>query len=234
MKRIFPYRSKFFFKRPSLHLRRPSGWQFGLRTLLLVTAGVAAWFSFFVNRHDIAVFEARIKAVRPLAHELIVEDASKAAVVKLAELWNYDDRWEIYLPDGQYRLCIATRGIDVKGLAVASKSVPISAGKHQLALLQHKIRSNESANARRLKIEVDGETKLEVEETEEWFSGGSMGGGDFSQCSQVPPDKPIVLYRRRFSRNNGKVGWTTPAEPVEGILLWIERTQDLPQDNRKS
>ena len=135
------------FARPS---RRR--WQIGLRTFFLLMAAIAVWMSYFINRRDIAslkerlettvplahqlILEARIETMAPLAHELIVDDPTQIAVVKLKEHRFDDNRWEIYLPDGTYRLCLATRGITYAGLTPERKSVPITAGRHQLALEQ--------------------------------------------------------------------------------------------------
>ena len=208
---------------PNVNSTRRRWWQFGITTLFLVTTVIAVWFSHFLNLREIALLETRIKSTRPLAHELIIEDVNKVAAVKLDEVWNNDDRWNIYLPDGNYQLCLATRGVAEKGLASLAKKVPISAGKHRIMLNQETI-SAKADSGWRLTVESDGTPLVTVDESAEWgASGSSMGGGAFGSCSQVEPEKPIILYRRRFGQNNGTGQWNTPAGPTEGILLWIER-----------
>ena len=197
---------------------RPKGLQFGLRTLFMLMAAIAVWTTYFSNRHHIAVLEAGITAMRPLAHELIVNDADKIAVVKLAELWYDENRWEISLPDGVYRLCLATREIDTDGLAPVVKSEPLAAGRHSLQLEQQEVNAGW-----RVTVAGDGKTLLAVEEPKPWYPGsGSTGGGLHSESAQLTPDQSVVLFRRRFTRPDGAGQVKSPSGPTEGILLWIE------------
>ena len=113
-----------------------SRWQVGLPTLLLLMAAIAVWMTCFLNRRQNARLEARIQALLPLVHELVIDDPAKIAVVKLEEYWYDENRWEVYLPPGDYRLCLATRGVDNQGFPTAMKSVPLAAGRHVLSLEQ--------------------------------------------------------------------------------------------------
>ena len=204
-------------------VRRPGRkcWQVGLRTMFLITAAIAVWITFFINRRENAVLESRIAAMRPLARELVIDDAKKIAVVKLEEHWMDENRWEIYLPDGTYRLCMATRDIDEAGLAPAVKSAPVAAGRHRVELEQ--TLDNE---VRRIAVAWDGTKRREAVEPKGWDPGrGSSGGGQYAVSTQLPADRPAVLFRRKFwALPDAKGRMLTPAGPSEGILLWIERT----------
>ena len=217
----------------NLHAFEPSGssipavkeqgrrrWQIGLRTLFLLIAAIAVWMTYFLNRRDNASLEARIKAMVPLAHELIVDDPKRIAVVKLDEHWFDENRWEIYLPDGQYRLSLATRGISDAGLASVAKSTPIASGRHHLALEQRL-----DKDFWRISALWDGTELIAVDEPKVWNAGsGWIGGGEYSLSEQLPPDKPAVLYRRRFMGPSGNGQATSANASTEGILIWIERT----------
>ena len=193
-------------------------WQVGLRTLFLLMAAIAVWMAYFINRRHNAGLEARIKAMTPLAHELIVDDAGKIAVVKLEDFWYDENRWDLYLPERRYRLCLATREIDDTGFPAAARSAPIAAGRHQLALEQEK-----EKDVWRIAVTCDGAALFSVEEPKGWNSDrGSMGGGQFALSEQPPPDQPVVLFRRRFTRSDDKGSMSVPTTPSEGILIWIE------------
>jgi hypothetical protein len=203
---------------PALERSGRNRWQFGLRTVFLLMAAIAVWMAYVINRREIATLEARIKAMQPLAHELIVDDPTKIAAVKLAEYWYDENRWDVYLPGGRYRLCLATRGVDDNGLAPVVKSRAITAGRHRLALEQQK-----ENDAWRVAVTLDGAVALAAAEPKEWDPGtGSSGGGQYSLSEQFRVDQPTVLFRRRFMRKDATGLMTTPPGPTEGILLWIE------------
>jgi hypothetical protein len=204
---------------PATTRRDRKRWQVGVRTLFLLTAAIAVWLTYFINRRQNATLEARIRAMVPLAHELIVDDPKKIAVVKQEEYWYDENRWEIHLPDGRYRLCLATRGIDDRGLAPVVKSRPIKAGRHHLALEQRR-----DEDAWRVTVACDGTGFLAVEEPKDWDPGiGSSGGGQYSASEQLAADEPAVLFRRRFRREVSKGQRKIPKGPTEGLLLWIEK-----------
>ena len=194
-------------------------WQVGLRTLFLLMAAIAVWLTYFVNRRHNAALERRINAMVPLAHELIVDDPNKVAAVKLEEHWFDDNRWEIYLPDGTYRLCLATRGIAPEGLAPIVRSAPIASGTHQLAVERH-----QDTEGSRVKALWDGKELMAEQETKDWSASGSTSTVNFARSEQRPPNTPMVFLRLRFMHSDGKGRSTTPTGPTQGILLWIERT----------
>jgi hypothetical protein len=197
-------------------------WQVGLRTLFLLMAAIAVWMAYFINRRHNAALAARIEALVPLAHELIVDDPSKVAVVKLDNLWMSEDRWEIYLPDGRFRLCLATRGIGDAGLAGVMESTLLPPGRHQLALEQRRIK-----DVWRVAILRDGTESIAKQEPAVWDNGSSSTNGeDYSISLQLAPDEPAILLRRRFMRDDGKGSMATTVEPGDGILLWIERSAE--------
>jgi hypothetical protein len=149
----------------------------------------------------------------------MVDDPDKIAVVKMEELWYDENRWEIYLPQGQYRLCLATRGIDQQGFAPPMKSELLGPGKHRIELDQQF-----DGEISRVTVSCDGVSRLAIEEPKEWDSRfGSVGGSDYSQNTQVAADQPVVLFRRRFSHRGANNQMTTPIGPTAGIMLWIER-----------
>jgi hypothetical protein len=203
---------------PEVNRRVRRRWQVGVRTVFLLVAAIAVWLTYFVNRRHNAALEARIIAMVPLAHELIVTDPKKIAFVKLDDEWIDENRWDIYLPDGNFRLCLATRGIDEKGLATIVKSSPISSGTHQLALTEQRDR-----NPWRETVFCDGR---EVITWATPYEPKSTRGATsaFAQSGQFSADEPVVLLRRRFHQVDASGGTYTSPSPSDGVLLWIERT----------
>lgn len=201
---------------------KSSRWQFSLRLLLLLMAAVGVWTAEIVNRREIPLLARRITAMRPIARELNIVDATKPAIVKREELWYDENEWDVYLPGDRFQLALATQDIDIGGLAEAIRRIQLPAGRFRLAILQDK-----TETGWRVRVMKDGEELLAVDEPAEWYpSHGSSGGGHFSVTQQPDPQQPIELFRRRFSRPINKTSSQTPKGPCEGVLLWIERNDD--------
>ena len=200
---------------------RRQRWQFGLHTLILLIVTIAVWLSHVVNRREITALEARIKVMRPMVPELVIDDPRQIAVVKLEEHWFDENRWEIFLPAGDYRLSVATHDVDEQGTAPTVASAPLQAGRQLIELEQKR-----TDRGWQVAVTLNGNPALTVDEPAQWDPAtGSSGGSNVSRCTQEPPDRPLELFRRRFmSPPDAKGTSRTPAGPTNGILLWIEPT----------
>lgn len=212
---------------PTLPARRR--WQVGLRTLCLFVIAVAVWTTVFVNRKQSAVLEKRIAAMRPLAHELVIDDPTQTAVVKLDELWMGDHQWDLYLPEGKYRLCLATHGIGQKDIAPVVKSGLLRGGKHHIALEQtNRPEPNTEKPGARVTVRWDQSGQLNTDEPPGWETGSSSTSeGGYAISTQQSAGSPLILHRCQFLQMNAG---SMPSGPVDGILLWIEPITS-PNDN---
>lgn len=210
--------------------------QVGLRGMMLFTAAFAVWSTYWLNRQDNARLAARIPTMRPFAHELVAADETKAAVVKLEELWPDDDRWDVSLPPGRYRLCLSTRGKGYNGVPPAETSRPLAPGRHTIGL---EVRKHKSGW--RVEASCDGTTLLTADETPEWepiktvlmdLSTSTtlpaddlivLQGGGFHEVQEGPASEPITFLSGAVgSLRGGEVIALDPGGPDEGIRLWIE------------
>lgn len=193
--------------------------QWSLQTLLLLTAVVAVWIGYFRYRLDIPRLEQEIDAMRQMASELIIEDPQLVAAVKLPELWMDEQRWDIHLPEGKYKIRLATREIGKEGLAPAIAEAPIDAGRHQI-----KLQKEEVDDGWRIVVLLDDQPLLQVAEKPDWNPGdGYEGSGVSTTSRQFSPNAAVELHRRRFVHQTKAGPYEAPEEPAEGLLLWIER-----------
>ncbi len=197
----------------------PRKWvQVNTTTLILLVALIASWVAVWIHREQIAVLETRIASASNLARELVVDDPTQAAVVKRLEEWSDDQRWKVYLPPGDYRLCLATREIDGKGLAPVAGRVAIGGGSHDLAYEQ-----TQKGERWEVVVSVDGAPVLRAEESSDWnLNLGSLGTDGHSVSRQFAMASPLPLLRTRFRKQDARGATKTPDGPTEGILLWIE------------
>lgn len=190
--------------------------------MFLLTAVVAVWIPYFQLQKKIDLAEEQRDSLRKMARELVVDDASKIAIVKKHAKWYDQNRWEIHLPDGEYTIRLATRKIDIGWLAPAVAECNVSGGKHFVELVQSK-----AENEHLISITLDDQPVINIKESPNWYRGyGSTGGGYFANCEQLPPDKPVVLFRRRFHYSVKAGQISTFKGTTEGLLLWIERVLD--------
>jgi hypothetical protein len=188
-----------------------------LRVLILLLAAIAVWTTCEINRRRIGALETKIAATRPLVRELVIDDPDRAAVMKLEQAWDDDEEMEVYLPDGQYRLCVATRGIGDTGLSSPTKIMKLGAGQHLIALNVLEETSNW-----RVTVRTDLHGKMVIDEPRAWGSRGSRTV--FVKDGPSDMNQPLVLIRKNFTRPVMRTGGFTSFEAVpEGILLWIEK-----------
>ncbi len=198
---------------------RPAQLQWNLRTLFLLTAAVAAWLTFFHYRAAVPQLKHQVQLMRQVAPELIVEDSQQIATLKLPQTWRNEHRWDIYLPNGQYVIRLATREIGEQGLAPAVGETSLRGGQHHIEL-----RLSDDKERPRLTVLVDGRLAIDVNEKPDWtgLSGHRWDGGP-----TFSPEEPVVLFR---GEGRTKPGTPVPVGATNGLLLWIERV--TPPDSR--
>jgi hypothetical protein len=191
-------------------------WQVGLRTLFLLIFAVAAWLGVMRNREKTRDMESRLDVLRSLARELEVDDPGRIAVVKKLDQWMDEDRWEIYLPPGSYRICMATRQVGTSGLPPVMKLAPIAPGRHRLALDQRTEKTSWKGV-----LSCDGAERLTIEEPKEFPGDSASSSNDITTSQQLPTGERVVLARRQFS-NSSNGATINPSAPSDGLMVWIE------------
>lgn len=198
--------------------RKRSFLQISLRTFLLLSAIVAVWVTHLSNVRENSILQKRIEASRPLLRELVIKDEQKIAVIKQEEYWYDENQWDVYLPAGNYDLCLQTRQVGETRLPATAQRFQLAPGTHRIALDQQS-----DQGTWRTVVSVDGEKAIEVEEPMEWYaSTGSTGGGHFSSGGESEADEAVILFRRRFNKATGANQFEVPAGPTDGVVLWIE------------
>lgn len=199
---------------------RRSRWQFGLRAMFVLTALVAVWTAHFGNLREIGRLQGRIDSISPLVPELVVADPAQFAFVKLEPLWSDDNRWDLHVPPGSYRIGLATRGIEQAGFPPAVRWAPLPTGRHVMELKQ-----SEEADGRRISVLVDGSPLVEAEETKEWSTGPGFSTSEAAGEGNGPAGeaRPHFTFRRRFMVPRDDRTSAPPDGPGDGLLFWIER-----------
>ena len=194
-----------------------SRWQVGLRTLFLLICAVAAWLGVIMNRERTRALQARLDVTRSLVRELEVDDPGQIAVVKKPDQWMDEDRWDLYLPPGSYRICMATRQVGSDGLPPAMKWAPIRPGRHRLALEERM-----GENSWKGVLTCDGSEYLMIEEPKTFPGDHTSTSQVISVSDQFPANLPVVLSRSQFSNSSAGGGSVAPTAVSDGLMIWIE------------
>jgi hypothetical protein len=202
---------------PSAERPIKSRWQVGLRTLFLLIFAVAAWLGVITNRERTRALQSRLDVIRSLVRELEVDDPGQIAVVKKLDQWMSEDRWDLYLPPGSYRICMATREVGDDGFPPTMKSAPIRSGRHRVALDQRTAESSWKGV-----LTCDGSEQLTIEEPKTFPGDGSSSSGEISVSDQFPANRPVVLSRCQFSNSSAGGGSVAPTATSNGLMVWIE------------
>jgi hypothetical protein len=203
-------------------------WQWSLRTLLLLTAAIAAWTACWQVRRQSDLLRREIASMENVTRELTVDDPAQFAVIKQQETWHIDDRWHVYLPPGSaYRLKLALHGIDVDNFPEAAFQGQIEPGRHEISYVivgEPGPQGSQGSPAARARILVDGESVIETTEDPAWNPHiGWSHGISHDRVQQLPVSEPLVVMRRRFAVPFPGGGSSTSFQgPATGVLLWIE------------
>ncbi len=187
--------------------------------MLLLMVVVAGWVPYVRFRQEIPRIEQRIAAMRTMAREFVVEDPTQVAVVHRPQLWYDEYRWAIHLPQGEYRMKLATRDVDEEGFPAAVRQTLLDGGEYRIEL-----RQSEVEDCWKMTITVDDHPVIELVEKPGWPPSHDWSGASpIGNCTQMPPNEPIVLFRRRYMVPTAAGNSTqTPQGPAEGLMLWIE------------
>ncbi len=210
--------------------------RFSLRTILLVVVIVA-----LVVAQVTTMWRERLTAAQneALAAEnarlrvetgfLNVEDPNKIIVLQIPSLDENTWRWKVYLPKGNWTLDHQLNDIPKVGLTRTSGSmglvgprqvlVAASVRKGASGQWQFVIQSDNSSSRSGLKDDhrlVAGE-----------YRGHSSSSAGIGKQQMFDGDRPVELLRLRTNERieAGPGSWTRKEslDPVDGILIWIER-----------
>ncbi len=199
--------------------------RFNLLSLLLLTAAIASWTSYWRTARQTQQMTTQLQSLREIGRVLIIADPSQFAAVRKHATWNDDNRWQVYLPPEQaYEIHLATNKIAYPGnttaaLPALSTRASIDAGQHDIQLTLDKIDEQW-----RIVVVVDGHALLTELRPLAWNpQQGSAGGSAIESSRQAAAQQPLVLFRQQFSvRDPNGVSAINLNDRVNGLQLWIE------------
>ncbi|PHR90944.1 MAG: hypothetical protein COA78_34285 [Blastopirellula sp.] len=198
----------------------PKWLQFSVLTIMLLTATVGVWVAQIQTTEQTEQMRLEIPNLQKAARELIITDPGQYTAVRHHETWNDDFRWRIYLPEGhQYQLALATEKIDDGILPAPFDTKIMKPGEYELELRYKK----QKDDSYRITVLLDEEVIFEQLHPAGWNdNSGSRGASNISDSLQRGLDRPLEIMRTRFHVRDEKGNSSTPKEPSNGIVIWLD------------
>lgn len=184
-KRTWP--DERFFKKPRQQL--------SITTLFLLVAIIAAWLTYLRTTDELVTVRGQLAVLRPLTHELIVDDIQQVVAVRRLAALMGESIWDIHIPRGE------TKALVLDGQAIAQ----IQAGKHSLELRAIGHPSGEEGT-----LYLDG--RVVSFSARGWLPSPQGKDGGLFELTACHKDERLVLAT---GIGTGKVAGGTP-------LIWIE------------
>jgi hypothetical protein len=194
--------------------------RFAMSTMLLFVTAFAVGLATYQVAQEVEKLRRQIAVTETFVRRLEIRDPEQFAAVKRKSEWFGESICDVYIPEGQeFELCLATEGVDEKGLALQYNRVPLSSGEHSI-----EVRNDNYSDRSEVSVLVDAVAVMEEGKPREWNPRlGSSGGPQISKSQQFLTDEPLILYRMRFMFPSEPGISTTPPEPSPGILVWIQK-----------
>lgn len=206
--------------------------RFSLRALMLALVLLTLFASHLVTSYRLWRAEGEVRRLRDQLGELVVSDPTRIHVlpVELQEpkAW----RWRLYLPPSRnYELHEAMSDIPPQGVVRGGHSV-FRPGEYTVTA---RIQRDEHARWSLMLFYDQGSASMPfpaeqtdwLERREGGFQTEGVIGTVHGRGTQVfAPNDAVVLLRVRASTKVPGGGWSAPAGPTQGVLLWIRPTKD--------
>ena len=202
--------------------------------IVLVTALLGTLFSHVVTTLQLRRVTEELTQARKLLVELDTDGPSRLYAATLPTFGPSQWRWRMQLPPGLYAMRHAFRDIPPDGFPDRRPDqvfLTVEPGEERFVFVAalHQDRDG------RWRCTLGRErtpTTLYADDLPESLRSGSGAGFGWSQAGadgteSVAGDKPLLLLRYRKSMTVAG-GVTVNAAPTEGVMVWLERTGDLP------
>ena len=200
----------------------PTRGQFGLRTLLLVLAAVGGWLAWRQAASDVEQIKRELPGLRRATRELVIEDATRFAVVEKPEIWPDEYRWEVYVPEGRMgHVHLALEGLTAKGYPKPTCSLAVQSGINRVEYQKSKTDSGWSFSLR------SGDEVEKTTRSKEWVKRTVFTNyvGRMTESHAQSTETPLDLLRvrvRESQLNTDAEEQAYNAVEVEGELIWID------------
>jgi len=202
--------------------------RWNLLTLMLLAAAVCTWSLHYRLRHDNARLRGGIQTMEGQSRRLRIEHPDRLAVVRLPESWYDETKWDVALPSEQavaaggasYKLCLATREIDLPAEYPPASEFILPPGRHQIELKTRRKQGEWNIIAL-----LDDQPVIEISESADWNPGhGGAGTGSLREYPFQPgsASHPVMLYHEVYRTDDRSL----PPGPKNGVLLWLQPMTD--------
>ena len=190
--------------------------------MLLLTACAAVWCGVGIASREVANLNMQLMQMGSLSRELLVKDRTRLTVVRQEDTFYDENVWQVFVPKEGMKIHLTTSGIDGQlfppKLPHSETSGDLHPGQHSLELKVEAIEDGWHVS-----VLVDMEPLLELTKDKAWNPDqGSSGGSLVESQLDFSDDKPTIIFKRLFMRDENTNGRRLADPDGNGVVVWIE------------
>lgn len=196
--------------------------RFNLLSLFLIVACAAVWMSYRVNQDHYRQLKNEISGLKAKVGELDVLDPALFASQELPMCWSDKPKWQVWVPDGEFDLCIAT--------SYASPGVRDALYRSRIAPGMRHISMDAVGKGEEWKIgvTVDGQD-LPVEmvfprDKDDYFADNEFGVAAY-ELFRGQTNSPAKAGQFEIVDARLPIGKLKPGATSKYVMVWIEPSE---------
>jgi hypothetical protein len=189
--------------------------RFGLRSLLLLFAAIGSWLVYAKHRETYVALDKEVAVMKRLLGEVSVTDDTQFAIAAEPAIWNDERVWNVYLPEGTFRICLAFQAVNDTSFPVHEHRARINSGHHRIVVRRdQKGTVSVLIDGDEVMTDVGEPKTIAAPQERNWFRPVQS-----NRTMQHSTETNLELVREVSVGTSG----TAEGSPA-GLLIWIEKT----------
>ena len=211
-----------------LDLKRFPTVQFGLLTLLLLTACFGTWFSFYQSRRQHQDYLETIPKLRRSARVLHVRDRNQFVLIKQDIVKPKTEIWKVFVPEGNFQMILEAPNITDADYIPNTHFANIKPGEHEVSVIttghiDFNLPVNKRTVSTKIQVLLDGVKAFETQRSNPYDFTPLFSKPLGEQLQESAVELPLLIIESTTLEKRVKTSGNFVMGPeVIYTKLWIE------------